>query len=85
MAFQALRFVGVFYLTWAFATVNRLLQLIVGHSYFWLMFLHTVFVPMQGVSVLFLFCVLIVYHIADGRPHLAYFAASQGSRQMISC
>eukprot|EP00571_Detonula_confervacea_P004530 CAMPEP_0172327360 /NCGR_PEP_ID=MMETSP1058-20130122/59343_1 /TAXON_ID=83371 /ORGANISM="Detonula confervacea, Strain CCMP 353" /LENGTH=387 /DNA_ID=CAMNT_0013044389 /DNA_START=120 /DNA_END=1283 /DNA_ORIENTATION=+ len=45
---QALRFVAVFYVTWAFATVNRLLQLIIGHSYFWLMVLHTVFVPLQG-------------------------------------
>ena len=45
---QALRFFAVFYVTWAFATVNRLLQLIIGHSYFWLMVLHTVFVPLQG-------------------------------------
>ena len=48
VAWQGLRFVGVFYLTWAFATVNRLLQLSIGHSYFWLMCLHTIFVPMQG-------------------------------------
>ena len=48
VAWQGLRFVGVFYLTWAFATVNRLLQLINGGSYFWLMCLHTIFVPMQG-------------------------------------
>ena len=48
VAWQGLRFVGVFYLTWAFATVNRLLQLSTGHSYFWLMCLHTIFVPMQG-------------------------------------
>eukprot|EP00577_Skeletonema_sp_RCC1716_P011571 CAMPEP_0113406384 /NCGR_PEP_ID=MMETSP0013_2-20120614/19480_1 /TAXON_ID=2843 ORGANISM="Skeletonema costatum, Strain 1716" /NCGR_SAMPLE_ID=MMETSP0013_2 /ASSEMBLY_ACC=CAM_ASM_000158 /LENGTH=421 /DNA_ID=CAMNT_0000292221 /DNA_START=80 /DNA_END=1345 /DNA_ORIENTATION=+ /assembly_acc=CAM_ASM_000158 len=48
VAWQGLRFVGVFYLTWAFATVNRLLQLVNGGSYFWLMCLHTIFVPMQG-------------------------------------
>ena len=48
VAWQGLRFVGVFYLTWAFATVNRLLQLFTGSSYFWLMCLHTMFVPLQG-------------------------------------
>lgn len=48
VAWQGLRFVGVFYLTWAFATVNRILQAAIGKSYFWLMCLHTIFVPMQG-------------------------------------
>lgn len=47
VAHQALRFVGVFYLTWTFATLNRILQ-INGTSTFWLMCLHTIFVPMQG-------------------------------------
>jgi len=45
---QALRFVGVFYLTWTFATINRIVEQANGQSYFWLMCLHTVFVPLQG-------------------------------------
>lgn len=44
----ALRYVAVFYVTWVFATVNRLLELIIGHSYFWLGVLSAVFVPLQG-------------------------------------
>ena len=52
---QALRFVGVFYLTWTFATINRIIEQANGQSYFWLMCLHTVFVPLQGFFNYFVF------------------------------
>jgi len=45
---QALRYVGAFYLTWTFGTINRIMQAVSGTSYFWLMALHTFFVPLQG-------------------------------------
>ena len=47
VAGQAFRYVAVFYVTWVAGTTNRLLQLILGHSYFWIMVLHSVFTPMQ--------------------------------------
>lgn len=48
IAWQAFRYVGVFWLTWIFGTANRLLQLILGRSYFGIMALHAFFVPLQG-------------------------------------
>ena len=48
VAAQALRYVAVFYLTWVAGTTNRLLQLLQGHSYFWIMALHAFFTPLQG-------------------------------------
>lgn len=48
VAWQAFRYVGVFWLTWIFGTLNRLLQLFLGRSYFGIMALHAFFVPLQG-------------------------------------
>ena len=45
---QALRYVAVFYLTWVAGTTNRLLQLVLGRSFFWIMALHAAFTPLQG-------------------------------------
>lgn len=48
VAGQAVRYLAVFYLTWLAGTCNRLLQLITGRSFFWLMALHSIFTPLQG-------------------------------------
>ena len=48
MFHQAIFYVGVFYLTWLFATLNRMTQLINGQSYFSLMVLHSILTPAQG-------------------------------------
>lgn len=48
VALQALRYLAVFYVTWMAGTANRLLQLILGQSYFWLMAMHSFFTPLQG-------------------------------------
>ena len=45
---QAMFYLGVFYLTWFFQTVNRLYQLITGKSVFILLVLHTIFAPLHG-------------------------------------
>ena len=45
---QAMFYLGVFYLTWVFQTVNRLYQLITGESVFILLVLHTIFAPLHG-------------------------------------
>lgn len=45
---QALSYVVAFYITWIFGTINRLLQLFTGESYFPLMLLHSIFTPAQG-------------------------------------
>ena len=44
---QAFRYVSVFWLTWLFGSINRLLQL-AGRNVFWVMVLHAIFVPLQG-------------------------------------
>mmetsp|Transcript_6362 Transcript_6362/g.17760 ORF Transcript_6362/g.17760 Transcript_6362/m.17760 type:complete len:162 (-) Transcript_6362:24-509(-) len=44
---QAFRYVSVFWLTWLFGSINRLLQL-AGREVFWVMVLHAVLVPLQG-------------------------------------
>jgi len=45
---RALRYCLVFWITWLPASANRILQLIYGHSFFWVMLLHVIFTPMQG-------------------------------------
>jgi len=45
---QALFYLGVFYITWLFATINRMHQLITGASSFTLTILHSIFAPLQG-------------------------------------
>lgn len=45
---QAMFYLGVFYLTWFFQTVNRLYQLITGESVFILLVLHTIVAPLHG-------------------------------------
>jgi len=44
---QAFLYCLVFWITWSFGTVNRVLQMI-NHSYFAVMFFHAMFTPMQG-------------------------------------
>ncbi len=48
MFHQAVFYVGVFYITWMFGTINRLAQLIGGENNVALMILHSIFTPMQG-------------------------------------
>lgn len=48
MFYQALFYVGAFYLTWISGTIARLVQLINGKSYFALMCLHSFLTPLQG-------------------------------------
>mmetsp|Transcript_20889 Transcript_20889/g.39790 ORF Transcript_20889/g.39790 Transcript_20889/m.39790 type:complete len:122 (-) Transcript_20889:546-911(-) len=48
MFHQAVFYVGVFYVTWMFGTINRLVQLIGGQNNVALMILHSTFTPMQG-------------------------------------
>lgn len=48
VAKQALLYVGVFYLTWLFGTINRMYQAITKTTSFPLLVLHSVFVPWQG-------------------------------------
>jgi len=46
---QAFRYCAVFWVTWLPGSTNRILQLMFGYSYFWVMFLHVIFTPMQGL------------------------------------
>jgi len=46
---QAFRYCVVFWITWVPASANRILQLVRGYSYFWVMLLHVIFTPMQGL------------------------------------
>lgn len=46
---QAFRYCIVFWITWLPGSANRILQLTRGHSYFWVMLLHVIFTPMQGL------------------------------------
>lgn len=62
---QAFRYCFVFWATWLPGTINRILQLVIGHSYFWLMFLHVIFTPMQG------FWNFMVYIYLRVKKHLA--------------
>lgn len=48
VAAQALWYVGAFYLTFTFATINRLIQQIAGKTVFATTVLHTIFEPAQG-------------------------------------
>lgn len=49
VAWQAYRYVGVFFVTWSAGSINRFLQAVLGHSFFWIMLLHSVLTPMQGM------------------------------------
>lgn len=48
MFYQALLYVGVFYITWIIPTINRFMQLIRGSSVFALLVLSAFLAPMQG-------------------------------------
>lgn len=48
VAMQAMYYVGAFYLTFLFATLNRMVQLIWDHDSFALLLLHAIFFPLQG-------------------------------------
>mmetsp|Transcript_2191 Transcript_2191/g.4605 ORF Transcript_2191/g.4605 Transcript_2191/m.4605 type:complete len:123 (-) Transcript_2191:115-483(-) len=48
MFYQAVFYVGPFYITYVFATLNRLAQLIGGDSVYAFMLLHSFLTPMQG-------------------------------------
>ncbi|KAL9188619.1 hypothetical protein ACHAXT_006997 [Thalassiosira profunda] len=45
---QAVFYLGVFYITWLFVTINRMYQLITGESNYPLLVLHSIFGPLQG-------------------------------------
>ena len=49
VATQAMWYVGAFYMTFLFATINRLVQQIVQETYFPLICFHAIFEPMQGL------------------------------------
>lgn len=48
VAGQALWYVLAFFMTFLFSTINRLLQLVLGHTFFPLVCLHATFDPLQG-------------------------------------
>mmetsp|Transcript_8141 Transcript_8141/g.14729 ORF Transcript_8141/g.14729 Transcript_8141/m.14729 type:complete len:336 (-) Transcript_8141:770-1777(-) len=48
MLHQAVFYLGVFYLTWLFVTINRMYQLVTGDSSYPLLVLHSMFGPLQG-------------------------------------
>ena len=48
MFYQALFYVGAFYLTWWAPTINRLIQMANGESYYFFMLATAVFAPLQG-------------------------------------
>jgi hypothetical protein len=48
VAIQAMWYVGVFYLTFTFATGTRVTQQITGKTHFWMLLFHTIFEPAQG-------------------------------------
>ena len=52
---QAFLYCFVFWITWLPGTTNRILQVSTGHSYFWVMFLHVIFTPMQGFLNFFVY------------------------------
>jgi hypothetical protein len=45
---QALYYTCAFYTTYTFATVNRLVQQATGKTYFPIIFLHAILIPLQG-------------------------------------
>lgn len=45
---QALYYTCAFYITYTFATVNRLVQQVTGKTYFPIVFLHAMLLPLQG-------------------------------------
>jgi len=55
VASQALFYVGAFYATWVFGTINRLQQLVSSTPVFGLMLMHSIFVPMQGALNFFVY------------------------------
>lgn len=46
---QALYYTCAFYITYTFATVNRLVQQFTGNTYFPIIFLHVCLIPLQGL------------------------------------
>ena len=48
MFYQALFYVGAFYLTWWAPTINRLIQMANGESYYFFMITTAIFAPLQG-------------------------------------
>ena len=48
MFYQALFYVGAFYLTWWAPTINRLIQMANGESYYFFMLATAIFAPLQG-------------------------------------
>jgi len=55
VAGQAFRYCFVFWITWLPGSTNRILQQSIGKSYFWIMFLHVIFTPMQGFLNFFVY------------------------------
>lgn len=48
VAGQGIRYCAVFFFTWSFGTVSRMLQLTIGHTFFPISALQATFTPMQG-------------------------------------
>lgn len=48
VAGRAFRYCVVFWITWLPIIINRTMQMMIGYSYFWVMFLYVIFIPLQG-------------------------------------
>jgi len=80
VANQALLYVSAFYLTWLFGTINRTYQTIHDSSTFTLVYLHAIFVPMQGF-LNFLVYMYPRYRRFRGRRHSAAELRQSGNSE----
>ena len=67
---QSLLYCLVFYLTFTFATINRFIQQVTGQTYFGVIFLHSIFIPLQGFFNVIVYRYAYYFRLKHRNPHM---------------
>ena len=68
---QSLLYALAFFLTFTAATLNRIFQQVIGHTYFAVMFLHVLLIPLQGFFNALIYRRSVYIRLKQRHPHMS--------------
>jgi hypothetical protein len=68
---QSVLYMFAFYATYTFATLNRLIQRVTGKTFFTLIYLHAMFLPLQGFFNVMVYRYAYYFRLKHRHPHMS--------------
>jgi hypothetical protein len=68
---QSLYYTMAFYVTYTFATIDRIVQWVTGETYFAIILLHSIFIPMQGFFNVLIYRYAYGFRLKQRHPYIS--------------